>query len=179
MTHPSPIGGPDPPATATVLGPLRALIAPQPGERILEVGAGTGSYALQMAADVAPGGTLDILDAQPEMLAEAMRRAGARGVANIFPTLGDARFLPFDDATFDAAYLVAALGDIADATAALRELRRVLRANGRLAVGELHGDPHRIAPSKLDECADAAGLRVAQRVDGLLGYVAELARRGG
>jgi ubiquinone/menaquinone biosynthesis C-methylase UbiE len=178
VTYPSPIGGSDPPAAASILGPLRALVAPRRGERILEVGAGSGCYALHVAADVRPGGTVDILDAQPQMLAEAMRRAGARGLSNITPTLGDARFLPFDDATFDAAYLVAALGDMADATAALGELRRVLRANGRLVVGELHGDPHRVGRAKLDECAAGAGLRVAQQVDGLLGYVAQLARRG-
>jgi ubiquinone/menaquinone biosynthesis C-methylase UbiE len=179
VTNPFPIRRSGPPAAATVLGPLRALIAPRPGERILEVGAGTGCYALEVAAEVGPSGTVDILDAHPEMLAEAMRRAGARGLSNISPTLGDARFLPFDDATFDAAYLVAALGDIADAAAALRELRRVRRANGRLAVGELHGDPHRVARAKLDECAGAAGMHVAQQVDGLLGYVAQLTPRGG
>jgi ubiquinone/menaquinone biosynthesis C-methylase UbiE len=179
VTNPSPIGGSDPPAAAAMLGPLRALVAPRPGERILEIGAGTGCYALHVAADVRPGGTVDILDAHPEMLADTMRAAAARGLSNLAPTLGDARFLPFEDAAFDAAYLVAALGDMPDAPAALHELERVLRPGGRLAVGELHGDPHRVAPAKLDEYAGGAGLRVARRVDGLLGYVALLERSGG
>jgi ubiquinone/menaquinone biosynthesis C-methylase UbiE len=103
-----------------------------------------------------------------------MRAAGERGLANVSPTLGDARYLPFDDGTFDGAYLVAALGDVAEGTTALAELRRVLRANGRLVVGELNGDPHRIAPAQLETCAEQAGLCIARRVDGLLGYVARL-----
>jgi ubiquinone/menaquinone biosynthesis C-methylase UbiE len=178
VTHPFPIGGSDPPAAAALLGPLRALVAARPGDRILEVGAGSGCYALHVAADVRPGGTVEILDSHPDMLAEAMRGAAARGLANVAPTLGDARYLPFDDAAFDAAYLVAALGDVADMATALHELRRVLRKDGRLVVGELHGDPHRVAPAKLDECAGSASLRVAQRVDGLLGYVALLEGSG-
>ena len=176
MPHPSPIGAAGPPAAAAMLDPLRSLLAPRPDERILEVGAGSGCYALRVATDVGPGGALDILDAQPAMLSEAMRAAGARGLANMAPTLGDARFLPFEDATFDAAYLVAALGDLAAAAEALRELRRVLREDGRLVVGELNGDPHRLAPAKLAGCAETAGLRVTRRVDGLLGYVALLER---
>src|SRR4051794_26946862 len=104
VTHPSPICGSDPPAAAAMLKPLRALLAPRRGERILEVGAGRGCYALRVAADVRPGGTVDILDGHPEMLGDAMRAAGAGGLSNLAPTLGDARFLPFDDAAFDAAY---------------------------------------------------------------------------
>jgi ubiquinone/menaquinone biosynthesis C-methylase UbiE len=103
-----------------------------------------------------------------------MRAADERGLGNVSPTLGDARYLPFEDATFDGAYLVAALGDVAEGAAALAELRRVLRADGRLVVGELNGDPHRIAPAQLETCAEQAGLRIARRVDGLLGYVARL-----
>jgi len=103
-----------------------------------------------------------------------MRAAGRRGLRNVSPTLGDARFLPFEDATFDAAYLVAVLGDQPDGAGALAEVRRVMRPGGRLVVGELNGDPHRVAPAQLGLWADNAGLRVARRVDGLLGYVARL-----
>jgi ubiquinone/menaquinone biosynthesis C-methylase UbiE len=154
--------------------PLHALLAPCAGERVLEIGAGNGSYTLAVAAAVLPDGTVDILDAHPDQLAEAMRAAGRRGLPNVAPTLGDPRYLPFEAATFDAAYLVAALGDQPDATAALAEIRRVVRVGGRLVVGELTGDPHRVAPAQLGACAESAGLRVAHRVDGLLGYVARL-----
>jgi len=167
------------PAAFAILGPLQAVLAPRAGERVLEVGAGNGCYTLEIAACVQPGGTVDILDAHPDHLAEAVRAAAARNLQNIVPALGDPRYLPFEDGVFDAAYLVAALGDQADGTAALAELSRVLRPDGRVVVGELNGDPHRLAPGQLDACAESAGLRVTRRVDGLLGYVARLEPAGG
>ena len=173
----SPIGRSTPAAFA-MLAPLQAILAPRAGERVLEVGAGNGFYTLEIAAGVRPGGTVDILDAHPELLAEAMRAARARGLRNIRPTLGDARYLPFEDDAFDAAYLVAALGDQPDGTAALAELRRVLRDDGRVVVGELNGDPHRLPPEQLAVCAESAGLRVARRIDGLLGYIVRLEPSG-
>jgi ubiquinone/menaquinone biosynthesis C-methylase UbiE len=171
---PSPIGRSAAPAAFAMLDPLRAVLAPRPGERMLEVGAGNGVYTFAIAAELRPGGSLDILDAHPERLAATMLGAGERGLQNISPTLGDARYLPFEDRTFDGAYLVAALGDAADAVTTLGELRRVLRHGARLVVGELNGDPHRVAPEELARCARGAGLRVGRRVDGLLGYVARL-----
>jgi len=174
VPEPSPIGRSALPAAFAMVDPLRALLAPCAGERVLEIGAGNGSYTLEIAAAVLPDGMVDILDAQPDQLAEAMRAAGRRGLRNVSPTLGDARFLPFEDATFDAAYLVAVLGDQPDGAGALAEVRRVMRPGGRLVVGELNGDPHRVAPAQLGLWADNAGLRVARRVDGLLGYVARL-----
>ena len=42
-----------------------------------------------------------------------------------------------------------------------------------------YGDPHRMAPAKLDASAEEAGLRIARRIDGLLGYVARLERAEG
>jgi ubiquinone/menaquinone biosynthesis C-methylase UbiE len=176
VSHASPTGGSAPQAAFAMLGPLQAALAPRTGERILEVGAGGGYYAVEVAAGVGPGGKVDIVDAQPEMLAEAIRAAGERGLTNIAPTLGDARYLPFGDATFDAAYLVAALGDVPDQPAALRELGRVLREDGRLVVAELNGDPHRVSPARLRASAESAGLEVARQIDGLLGYVALLGR---
>jgi ubiquinone/menaquinone biosynthesis C-methylase UbiE len=169
-----PIGRSSPPAAFAMLGPLQSVLAPKAGERVLEVGAGNGYYTLEIAAEVHPGGSVDILDAHPERLATAMQSAAQRGLGNIAPTLGDARYLPFEDGTFDAAYLVAALGDAADGAMALAELRRVLRPGGRIVVGELNGDPHRVAPAQLGPCAASAGLRITRRVDGLLGYVARL-----
>ena len=121
---------------------LLEILVPAPGERILEVGPGTGYYSLPVAEHLSPGGTLEIFDLQPEMLAHTMRRAGERGLDNLVPAQGDARELPYPAASFDAAFLVTVLGEIPDQTKALGELARVLRPGGRLVVGELLGDPH-------------------------------------
>jgi ubiquinone/menaquinone biosynthesis C-methylase UbiE len=158
---------------------LFIVLAPEPGERILEVGAGSGCYALEVAEAVAPGGTVDIIDGLPDRLDDAMRRARERGLDNVTPTLGDGRYLPFGDESFDGAYMMAALGDVPDQPAALAELARVLRPGGRLVIGELNGDPHRVDPDRLRKSAALAGLRIARRFDRRSGYVAMLANGGG
>jgi SAM-dependent methyltransferase len=151
---------------------LHDVLAPQRGERVLEVGPGTGYYTLAVAERLAPEGRLDIFDVQQEMLEHTMRSARERGIDNITATQGDARRLPYADASFDAAYLTAVLGEIPDQDAALRELARVLKPHGRLAGGELFGDPHWVSPKRLRERAYAAGLALTRRSGTPLGYFA-------
>ena len=153
---------------------LRRVLEPGAGERVLEIGPGTGYYTLHLAEWVGPHGHIEIFDLQNEMLDHTMRRAGERGVANISPTQGDARELPHDDASFDAVVLTAVLGEIPDQDAGLREVARVLRPGGRLVVGELAGDPHFVTPGSLERRAAGAGLRVQRRDGPPFGYFARL-----
>jgi ubiquinone/menaquinone biosynthesis C-methylase UbiE len=155
---------------------LREILDPKAGERILEVGPGTGYYTLDAAEWVKPDGQVDILDLQQEMLDHTMRVAGERGLANVTPTRSDATAMPYEDETYDAAFLVTVLGEIPDQDAAIRELARVLKPGGRLVVGELLGDPHyvRLAPMRLR--AAAAGLNYERRVGNALGYFARFAK---
>jgi ubiquinone/menaquinone biosynthesis C-methylase UbiE len=152
---------------------LRRTLAPRPGERVLEVGPGTGYYSLPLAEWLGADGRLDVFDLQQQMLDHTARRAREAGVT-LHPRQGDARRLPYDDATFDAALLVAVLGEIPDPVQALRELRRVLKPDGRLVVGELAGDPHVVFPKALERAARAAGLRMERRDGPALGYFARL-----
>jgi SAM-dependent methyltransferase len=155
---------------------LREILEPKGGERILEVGPGTGYYTLDVAEWVKPDGQVDILDIQQEMLDHTMLRAGERGLSNINPTRADATAMPYDDGTYDAAILVTVLGEVPDQDAALRELARVLKPGGRLIAGELLGDPHyvRLAPLRLR--ASGAGLNYERRVGSALGYFARFAK---
>jgi protein-L-isoaspartate O-methyltransferase len=155
---------------------LREILDPKPGERILEVGPGTGYYTLDVAEWVKPDGEVEILDLQQEMLDHTMRQAGERGLANVTPTQSDAMAMPYEDGAYDAAFLVTVLGEIPDQDAAVRELARVLKPGGRLVVGELLGDPHyvRLAPMRLR--ASGAGLKYERRVGNALGYFARFAK---
>ncbi|HEY6636137.1 MAG TPA: class I SAM-dependent methyltransferase [Solirubrobacterales bacterium] len=155
---------------------LREILDPKPGERILEIGPGTGYYTLDAAEWVNPDGQVDILDLQEVMLDHTMRRAAEAGLTNVTPTQSDAIAMPYEEATFDAAYLTTVLGEIPDQDAALRELARVLKPGGRLVVGELIGDPHyvRLAPLRLR--AGGAGLTYERRVGKALGYFARFAK---
>ena len=153
---------------------LREVLAPAPGERILEIGPGTGYYTLDLAGWVQPGGTVEIFDLQQEFLDHTMERARARGLANVVPTQGDATALPYGDGSLDAVVLTAVLGEIPDQDAALAEVARVLKPDGRLVVGELFGDPHFTTTGALERRAPRAGLRLVRRSGPAFGYFARL-----
>ncbi|MDT0464324.1 class I SAM-dependent methyltransferase [Streptomyces gibsoniae] len=150
---------------------LNAVLRPGPGERILEIGPGTGLQSLHIAPQLGPDGRLDVLDIQPEMLDHVMRRAERKGLTNITPTLSDARELPFPDGAFDAMYLVTALGEIPEPERVLTEAVRVLAPDGRLVVGEFF-DRHWIPFGTLHRLADASGLHLAARRGSTLAYLA-------
>jgi ubiquinone/menaquinone biosynthesis C-methylase UbiE len=160
---------------------LRAVLAPAPGEHVLEIGPGTGYYTLDLAEWVAggghdrPSGTVEVFDLQQEFLDHVMRRAAERGVGNIVPAQGDATALPYEDGSIDAVVLTAVLGEIPDPSAALREIRRVLAPGARLVVGELFGDPHFTTLASLKRQAAAAGLSYESHSGSWFGYFARLA----
>jgi ubiquinone/menaquinone biosynthesis C-methylase UbiE len=155
-------------------GRLRSVLAPVPGERLLEIGPGAGYYTLDLAEWVGPDGRIEIFDLQQEFLDHVLGRAGERGLANIVPTQGDATALPYEDGSIDAVALTAVLGEIPDPVAALREIHRVLKPGGRLVVGELFGDPHFTTLAGLERQAAEAGLALETRSGNWFAYFARL-----
>lgn len=153
---------------------LRQVLQPEPGERILEIGPGTGYYTLDIAEWVRPDGTVEIFDLQQQFLDHVCRRAAERGLVNVKPTGGDATALPYGDRSLDAVVLTAVLGEIPDPVAALREIARVLKPTGRLVVGELFGDPHFTTQAALKRQAAEAGLIVESRSGNWFAYFARL-----
>lgn len=159
------------------LADLDAVLRPRTGERMLELGPGTGLQALHVAPRLGPDGRLDIVDVQQEMLDHVMRRAeekaqaGGNAAAAIVPHCSDARELSFDDGVFDAVYLMTALGEIPEPARVLSAAKRVLKPGGRLVVGEFF-DRHWIPFGRLHRLADGQGLHLAQRCGPSLAYLA-------
>jgi ubiquinone/menaquinone biosynthesis C-methylase UbiE len=180
-THPSPcpywqrfwLEAPHPGITR---GRLIGLLDPHPGERILEIGPGTGYYSLPVSAYLGSEGRLELLDIQQDMLDHVERAASEQGIVNIAPKLGDARQLPFADGSLDASYLVTVLGEIPDRQVAIAEIARVLKPGGRLVVGELFGDPHYVSLGSMREQAEQAGLHYEDRVGNPLAFFARFTR---
>jgi demethylmenaquinone methyltransferase / 2-methoxy-6-polyprenyl-1,4-benzoquinol methylase len=108
---------------------LAAAAVVRKGDSVLDAACGTGDLAI---ADAKAGaGHVTGLDFSEQMLARARRKAPLEWVQ------GDMLALPFDDATFDAATVGFGVRNVADLELALRELRRVLRPGGRLAILEI------------------------------------------
>ena len=111
-----------------------ALLDPQLGERVLDIGSGPGLLAHELAAALGPDGRVEGIDVSEAMLAIARRRPAAPGAAPVvFQEVG-ATELPFADASFDAAVSTQVYEYVEDMPAALAEVRRVLRPGGRLLV---------------------------------------------
>ncbi len=120
-----------------------------PGMRVLEVASGPGTLAPYFAAGIAPG-TVVGLDLDPEFVAWARRqaeRSGARGVEYV---VGDAYALPFPAESFDAVLSYTGIGVLSDPESALREMWRVCRAEGVIAVSEAVTGPFGIEFGGLD-----------------------------
>jgi demethylmenaquinone methyltransferase/2-methoxy-6-polyprenyl-1,4-benzoquinol methylase len=103
-------------------------VAPQPGERILDLAAGTGTSS-QPFADA---GSFVV----PCDFSQGMLEVGKRARPRLPFVAGDGTKLPFDDDTFDAVTISFGLRNIVDPDAGLHELLRVTRPGGRLVVCE-------------------------------------------
>ena len=151
---------------------LAQILEPRPGERVLEIGPGLGDHAMLVARALGPGGAVDVFDVQQAMLDALMQRVEQAGVTNITPQLGSGETLPYEDASFDGAYLIGVLGEIPDAPRALRELRRVLKPGARLVIGEVFFDSDFVRLRALVELAREAGFVLDRKQGDALTYLA-------
>lgn len=146
------------------------------GQRVLDVGTGDGTYAIEAARR---GASVVALDTSPAMLTAAETRARAGGL-HIDVRAGSATALPFADASFDRVLAVTVLCFVDDPARALAEMARVTRPGGMVVLGELHrwslwaarrrlaawlrGGPwrgvHFWSRGQLRELVEGAGLRV-------------------
>jgi ubiquinone/menaquinone biosynthesis C-methylase UbiE len=114
---------------------LCQVVAARPGERLLEVGSGSGVVCRLLAPHVLPGGYVLGVDISPVMAAEARRYAVSAGFDDgLAFEAGAAEALACPDASFDGAVAARLLLHVADPVAVVRELIRVVKPGGRVIV---------------------------------------------
>lgn len=110
------------------------LLALEPDDRVLEVGFGPG-VGIELAAAAVPDGFVAGADPSEQMFVQARKRnRAAIETGRVDLRLAVAAELPFDDGSFDAAFAVNSTPMWPDPVAGLREVRRVLRPGGQIAV---------------------------------------------
>jgi ubiquinone/menaquinone biosynthesis C-methylase UbiE len=107
------------------------MVAPGETDRLLDVGCGPGTLSLIAASRVA---AVDAVDFSENMIAILRRHAADRGLKNICPLLGDGQGLPFEGATFDAAFSMFGLMFFPDRAKGYGEIFRTLKNGGRACV---------------------------------------------
>ncbi|GAB3960842.1 demethylmenaquinone methyltransferase [Actinoallomurus acanthiterrae] len=108
----------------------------RPGERVLDLAAGTGTSSVPFAQ---AGAHTIACDFSLGMLQEGVRRNGSAGLRFV---AGDALRLPFADSSFDAVTISFGIRNVNDTVHALAEMRRVTRPGGRLVVCEVSRPPN-------------------------------------
>src|SRR5262245_30384754 len=123
---------------------LVAQVAPQGHELVLDIATGTGHNALSFAPHVRQVVGLDLT---APMLAEACALASKRGINNVRFFQGDSERLPFGNGTFDVVTCRVAPHHFPDVASAIREMARVCRAGGCVAIVD------NVAPEDQAACA--------------------------
>ena len=151
---------------------LRKAVAPHPGERILDLAAGTGASSAALAKGGAEVVACD--------LSEGMIEVGRERHPEIEFVHGNAMDLDFEDGSFDAVTISWGLRNIPDPQLALREMARVVRPRGRLVVLEFSTPPSRVFRGMYNVYQSTvmpAIARVASTNDGAYDYLVESIRQ--
>jgi ubiquinone/menaquinone biosynthesis C-methylase UbiE len=162
---------PAPPIIGPFLNsPLRRVVQPsarviersgiKPGMTMLDIGCGSGAFTFAAARLVGERGKVYALDIQPAMLRQLERRlarAQNHDIKNVELKQASAYELPLADESLDLVMSVAAFHEIPDKPRALREVKRVLKRGGILALTEFLPDPdYPLATTTIKE-GEAAG----------------------
>jgi len=114
-----------------------AAVSPQPGERLLDLGSGTGALSRLVAPQVKPDGSIAGLDISLEFNLFARRILAEMETANIVNLLtGQAERLPFEENCFDGAWGARLLLHATQPDAIVSEMKRVVRPGGRVVLAD-------------------------------------------
>lgn len=149
----------------------------KPDAHVLEIGPGSGYYSVEVAKRI-PLGQLTVLDIQPAMLEKTADKLRAAGISNFATQPADGGTLPFDDASFDAIFMVTVFGEIEAREAFLAEAARVLKPDGVLSITEHHPDPDFESAEAISASLEAYGFVPLQKLGWRWAYTLNAVRAG-
>lgn len=136
------------------------------GMQVIDLGCGSGAFTLAMARAVGPQGRVYAVDIQPQMLRLLNQKLNCDENQDlrdrIIPLERSAYDLPFAEGSIDACCMIAALQEIPDRLRALREVHRVLKPDGILAISEFVIDPDFATPATTVRLAQEAGFHLEE-----------------
>jgi ubiquinone/menaquinone biosynthesis C-methylase UbiE len=141
---------------------ILAMIGLHLGQVVADVGCGPGFFTIPTAALVGPSGVVYAIDLAPSMLELVQSRAAAADQSNVTTCLGRDSQIPLGDAAADVTICGLVLHDLSDREAFVRELARITRPSGVIAVTEwtVESDfkrPNRVPPEELARLLRGAG----------------------
>jgi ubiquinone/menaquinone biosynthesis C-methylase UbiE len=159
---------PDPASVSWLVdNPIRRLytqrildrIGIRPGETVLELGPGPGTFTVEAARRVGPEGRLIVVEMVPRMAAQVEQRAREAGLTNVetYVASGYGLPMPIEDESVDRAFLITVLPEVPYQSRALDQLNRVLKPGGLLSITEEFLDPDYAFPFETVQLVEAAG----------------------
>jgi len=137
----------------------------------LEIGPGPGTFTIEAARRIDGTGKLFAVDIQPSVITALNDRLQREQVTNVKAEVADVYELPFSDNTFDRVFLVTVVGEIPDKARALVEIRRVLKDDGLLAVGEFLPDPDYPRRKTVIRWCQSVGFELVTGYGGIMHYL--------
>ena len=142
----------------------------KPGDIVLEVGPGKGTYTIAVARQVLPEGKVYAIDIQQPVLDRLKKRLKEEKISNIIPKIDDAYNLSFEDDTIDVIFTIACLPEIPRPVDVLKEFKRVLKPGGIISLCELFIDPDYPLRRTEKKWASKAGLVLKEEFGNWFAY---------
>lgn len=146
-------------------------IGAKKGMSILEIGPGPGTFTFEVVKKVGKNGYVSTIDIQEPIVSELNKKIGKLRIENVSARQASAYKLPFSDESFDRVFMVTVLGEIPDKRKALSEIKRVLKNDGLLAIGEFLPDPDYPRKKTVIGWCKKSGFALSEEYGNLLHYL--------
>jgi len=141
------------------------------GMQVLELGPGSGVFTVEAARLADEAGRVFAVDIQPRVISKLNGRLRREGISNVVAAVASAYELPLPSKSVDRVFMIAVLAEIPDTRRALLEIRRVLKDDGLLAIGELVPDPDYPRRKTVVRWCRDAGFELVGGYGGVLHYL--------